>query len=93
MEPDTAYIDWEISRFKYFHHCRTMTKIRNANIFYHQIIRMAIIRMAIYLSPPCVKGEDGSAASPIGDLSDRRGLLSSCISAKAIAEVISKHRR
>jgi len=80
-------IDWEISRFEYFHHC-WMTKIKNANIFHHRIIRIAI-----YLSPPRVKDEDGSAASPIGNLSDPRGLLSSCISAKAIAEVITKHRR
>ena len=49
--------------------------------------------MAIYLSSPRVKDEDGSAASPIGDRLDPKGLLSSCISAKAIAEVITKHRR
>jgi len=42
---------------------------------------------------PRVKGEDGSAASPVGALLDPRGSLSAAIPAKAIAESISKCRR
>jgi len=42
---------------------------------------------------PCVNGEDGLPASPVGDLPDPRGSLSSAIPFRPIAEVTSKCRR
>ena len=45
-------------------------KIKNAKI------KNTNVKMANYLSLPHVKGEDGSAASPVGDLPCPRELLS-----------------
>jgi len=38
----------------------------------------------IYLTPPHVKGEDGSATSPVSAFPDPRGQLSSTIPAKQL---------
>ena len=38
----------------------------------------------IYLTPPHVKGEDGSATSPVSAFPDPRGSLSSTIPAKQL---------
>lgn len=43
----------------------------------------------IYLTPPYLKGEDGSATSPVRAFPDPRGSLSSTIPAKDIAQSIS----
>lgn len=44
----------------------------------------------VYLTPPCVEGEECSSASPVGALLDCRGLLSAAIPAKSIAESITQ---
>ena len=62
---------WEIFVIKIFSSLSTTTKIKTSQ--------------SIYLTPLCVKGEDGSAASPRGAVPDPRGLLSAAMSAKAIA--------
>ena len=66
-----------------------MTKINNPN--FNSFVELQ--DRAIYLVLPCVKGEEGSVASPVGALLDPRGLMSATIPAKAIAEFISKCRR
>ena len=50
------------------------------------------INQAIYLTPSLVKGEDSSAALPVGALQDSKALLSATISTKAIAGLIIKWR-
>jgi len=52
-----------------------------------------MIRMPNLSHTTVCKSEDGSAASPVGDLMHPRGLLPSAIPAKAIAEVVSRYRR
>jgi len=54
-------------------------------------IKMLIFSQSnkIYLTPPHVKGEDGSATSPVSAFPDPRGSLSSTIPAKAIAQSIT----
>ena len=59
--------------------------MKNMENFHSQIVKMAN-----YLSLPHVKGEDGSAASPVGNLPCPRESLSSVIPTKTITEVISK---
>ena len=62
-----------------------MTKINNPN--FNSFVELQ--DRAIYLVLPCVKGEEGSVASPVGALLDPRRLLSAATPAKTIVDSIS----